>query len=392
LTVIHSINYLRIEDIKLGEFYQFVLYATLGMMVMAKANDLITLYVGLELMSLSLYILIALGKDKLRATEAATKYLILGAFASAILLYGMAYLYGLTGSTNLQEISANLVGGDNLITYMAIGLVAVGFSFKVALVPFHVWTPDAYEGAPTSVTAFMSVGPKAAAFAVFLRVFVESFQSFHQEWSIFLWIIAASTMLFGSIVAIAQKNIIRMLAYSSITHAGTIVMGLLAFNELGIASSLYYLMVYLFMNMGAFGIVIFLRLKKNRGEYIEDFSGLAKTHPMAALIFSLFLFSLAGIPPTGGFVVKFYIFASAIKAGLIWLVIIAALSTVMSLYYYVRVMVYMYLRDPVDGQDVVTSPLQWTAIGVSAFLTMVMGIYPAPFIGWAMEAVKGMIV
>ncbi|MBE9504483.1 MAG: NADH-quinone oxidoreductase subunit N [Proteobacteria bacterium] len=391
-TVIHSIHYLKLERIRTGEYYQFVLYATLGMMVMAKGNDLMAIYVGLELMSISLYIMSAIGKDRIRSTEAAMKYLILGALASGILLFGMSYIYGLTGSTNLYAISSSLQSGNNnFLIYTGILLVAVGFSFKMALVPFHSWAPDVYEGAPTSVTAFMSSGPKAAALAIFLRVFVESFHGFEEQWTLFLWFFSAASMLFGSIVAISQKNIIRMLAYSSITHAGTIMLGLLAFNELGIASAVYYMMVYLFMNMGAFGVVIFIRYKEDRGEDINIFCGLGKTHPVAAFLLTLFLLSLAGIPPTGGFVVKFYVFSSAIQAGYLWLVIIAALSTVISLYYYLRVIVFMYMKEPAEGQSVNTTPLQWSAVAISAVFTIVMGVIPAPFMGWATAAVKGLI-
>jgi NADH-quinone oxidoreductase subunit N len=263
-TILISIEYLKRVKIDSGEYYYIILFATVGMMVMASSNDLLNFYVGLELMALSFYILVAMRVNETRSVEGALKYFVLGALSSGILLYGISFTYGTSGTTNLMEISrqAGNVSAGNSFLLLALALIAVGFSFKVALFPFHIWAPDAYEGAPTPVTALLSVGSKAAAFAVFLRVFVVAFPEFQPQWAKLLWILSAATMVFGSVVAIAQKNIIRMLAYSSIAHAGVILIGLLVFNQNGLSGVLYYLLVYTFMNMGAFTVVKDQRLQR----------------------------------------------------------------------------------------------------------------------------------
>ncbi|MDO9288135.1 MAG: NADH-quinone oxidoreductase subunit N, partial [Thermodesulfovibrionales bacterium] len=301
LTVLISVKYIVIEKVNFGEYYALILFSTLGMMIMASAGDLIVLYLGLELMALSTYILAGFIRYDIKSNEAAMKYFLLGAFASAFLLYGTSMIYGLTGTTDLKAISAYIVANGlsgNPVLMLSMIFFAVAFSFKIAAVPFHMWAPDAYEGAPTSITAFMSVGPKAAGFAVLGRVFLVAFGSVKLEWSAVLVPIAILTMGVGNIVALSQTNIKRMLAYSSIAHAGYILLGIIAGTSDGMASVLNYMLIYAFMNIGAFAVVIMLRSEGFKGDNISDYEGLAKTHPLAAALMLVFMFSLTGIPPT----------------------------------------------------------------------------------------------
>ncbi len=391
-TILVAKGYLDRMGIHRGEFYYLLLFATLGMVVMAGAYDLINLYLGLELMAISVYILVAFRRDSELSTEAALKYFVLGAFSSAVLLYGIAFVYGYTGSTNLNDIAAYIKGNPvQLGSILGIVMILVGFAFKIAAVPFHVWTPDAYEGAPTPVTAFMSVGPKAAAFAVFLRVFVVAFHDIQPVWSSILWAISVLTMLFGSVVAVSQRNIIRMLAYSSIAHSGTILIGLLVFNRLGLAGALYYLLVYALMNLGAFAVVILYIERERKGEFIGDYRGLAGVHPAIAFLLTLFLLSLAGIPPTGGFIAKFYVFAAAIDGGYYVLASVGVLSAVISLFFYVRVIFYMYLREPEGNRNIsIATPVKMLLALLSIGI-IILGIYPSPFIHLALNSIKGLL-
>ena len=316
----------------------------------------------------------------------------LGAFSSAVLLYGIAFVYGYTGSTNLNDIAAYIKGNPvQLGSILGIVMILVGFAFKIAAVPFHVWTPDAYEGAPTPVTAFMSVGPKAAAFAVFLRVFIMAFHDIQPVWSDILWAISVLTMLFGSVVAISQRNIIRMLAYSSIAHSGTILIGLLVFNRLGLAGALYYLLVYALMNLGAFAVVILYIERERKGEFIGDYRGLAGVHPAIAFLLTLFLLSLAGIPPTGGFIAKFYVFAAAIDGGYYILASVGVLSAVISLFFYVRVIFYMYLREPEGNRNISIATSVKMLLALLSIGIIILGIYPSPFIHLALNSIKGLL-
>lgn len=390
--VLISMDYLKKVGAGSGEYYYIILFATLGMMIMASAADLINLYVGLELMALSFYVLVAFRVDERRSVEGALKYFVLGALSSGILLYGISFVYGFSGTTNLAQIARHAVtgsGGDPFLS-LAIALIAIGFCFKIAAFPFHMWAPDAYEGAPTPVTAFLSVGSKAAAFAVFLRVFITAFSGVRPQWSGLLWTLSVATMIFGSVVAISQKNIVRMLAYSSIAHAGIIMIGLLTYNAIGASGVMYYLLVYAFMNMGAFTVVALFIRDGGAGEAISDYKGLAASRPGVAFLMSLFLFSLAGIPPTGGFTAKFFILASAISAHYYWLAAIGVLATAISLFFYAKVIFYMYMKEPDDFQQPL--PAAGFAYNIALFAaaagTLILGIYPTPFIDMAMEAIK----
>ncbi len=394
-----SVDYMKRIGSETGEYYYIVLFAVAGMMVMASANDLIALYVGLELMALSFYVLTAFRVRDTKSSEGALKYFVLGALSSGILLYGISFTYGFSGTTNISDI-ARLAGGagaNNTFMLLGVVLTAAGFAFKIAAFPFHVWAPDAYEGAPTPVTALLSIGSKAASFAIFLRVFIVAFPTFQPHWWKLLWAISAATMLYGSVVAIPQKNIIRMLAYSSIAHAGVILIGLVVLNGAGgagAASVMYYLLVYAFMNMGAFAIVMYLGRAGINGDDIRGYAGLAARHPVIAFLMALFLLSLAGIPPTGGFMAKFFVLSAAIKAEYYWLAAIGVVSTATSLFFYARVVFYMYMKDAEDVVPVysVRPALAYdVVIYITATATMLMGLYPSPFMEIALRAVEPLI-
>ncbi|MEO6667653.1 MAG: NADH-quinone oxidoreductase subunit N [Nitrospiria bacterium] len=389
LTILLSMAYLDVEHIHLGEYYAFILLATAGMMLMVSAGDLIMIYLGLELLSICLYTMAGFKRHESRSVEASAKYLILGSFSSAILLYGISLLYGIAGTTNLRMLGAFFAGGalDNPGLLMSMGLLVVGFGFKVAAVPFHMWTPDVYEGSPTPVTAFMSVAPKAASFAVFLRVFSEALGGLKPHWQPILITVAVASMIIGNVVAIVQTNIKRMLAYSSIAHAGYALIGIIVGGNLGTMSLMLYLMIYSLMNLGAFGMVILLRKGGLRGEEITDFTGLAKKHPVAAVMMLIFMFSLAGIPPTAGFVGKFYLFMGAVEAGLVWLAVIGVLLSAVSAYYYLRVVMVMYMREPTGEFDLATSPGTSVALLVTTLAVLIIGLFPAPLIDYTKAAI-----
>lgn len=381
LTICISVKYMKIEKAAYGEYYALLMFATTGMMIMASAADLITLYLGLELMALSTYILAGLIRTQQRSNEAALKYFFLGAFSSAFLLYGISLTYGMTGTTNLKEIASavetlNIAG--NPILYLGLIFIIVAFGFKVALAPFHMWAPDVYEGSPTSVTAFMSVGPKAAGFAVMGRVLFEAFGGMQVQWANILIPLAVLTMAVGSLIALSQTSIKRMLAYSSIAHAGYALMGVISGTPEGLASTVNYLMIYTFMNIGAFAIVIMLRREGFQGENLEDYYGFAKGHPVAAALMLVFMFSLTGIPPTAGFIGKFYIFLEVIKAGYTPLAIIAVIFSAISAFFYLRVIMYMYMKEP-QGEEVVltNSPSMSIALAVMAVMVLIIGVFPS---------------
>ncbi|OGW29805.1 MAG: NADH-quinone oxidoreductase subunit N [Nitrospirae bacterium GWC2_42_7] len=390
LTILISVKYIAVERVNFGEYYSLILFSTLGMMIMASAGDLIVLYLGLELMALSTYILAGFIRYDRKSNEAAMKYFLLGAFASAFLLYGTAMIYGLTGTTDLKAISAYIAGNglaSSPALMLSMVMFAVAFSFKIAAVPFHMWAPDAYEGAPTSITAFMSVGPKAAAFAVLGRVFLTAFGTVKIEWAPILIPIAILTMGVGNIVALSQTNIKRMLAYSSIAHAGYMLLGIIAGTNDGMASVLNYMLIYAFMNMGAFAVVIMLRSEGFKGDNITDYQGLAKTHPLAAALMLVFMFSLTGIPPTAGFMGKFYLFVSAIEAGYTWLVIIAVIFSAISAYFYLRIVMLMYMKEPKESVQLTTSPAIGLALAITVAAVLFIGVLPSVFINFARLAV-----
>lgn len=386
LAILLSMNYIKIEEIEHSEYYILMLFALSGMMIMASGADLITIYLGLELMALPVYLLTGFMRKDIRSNEAAMKYIILGALSSGILLYGISLIYGLTGTTQLSYIAASLKGGakvDSALILATIFLIA-GFGFKVAAVPFHMWAPDAYEGAPTSITAFMSVGPKAAAFAVFLRVMLHALAPISINWIAIVAVIAVVTMILGSVVALVQTNIKRMLAYSSIAHAGYALLGFVAGGADGIASVMLYLFIYTFMNMGIFGAIIVMRKGGFSGENIEDYTGLAKVHRGMALLMLIFLFSLAGIPPTAGFVGKFYIFMALIHKGFISLAVIAVIASAIAAYFYIRIVMLMYMKEPAREFDVAQTSATRLALAIAAFGTIIIGILPA----WAIDFVQ----
>ena len=392
MTLMMSAGYLERSGYGGGEYVSLILFATVGMFVMASGANLASLYVGLELMALSVYVLVGYFKLETKSNEGAVKYFVLGAASSAVLLYGISLVYGALGTLDLAAIRSTLTAVPTSNPMLALGMILVSFGmlFKVAAVPFHVWTPDAYEGAPTPVTAFISVAPKAAAFAMFMRLFLGAFAPGVDQWRIILWVAAAATMIFGNVAALTQDNVKRMLAYSSIAHAGYALMGIVAANAMGAWALLTYMVVYAFMNLGAFGFVILLESKGYAGEVIGDYAGLSRRHPGAALGMLIFMLALAGIPPTAGFMGKLYLFAAAVEGGYIVLTLIAVLMSAVSLYYYFRIVVQMYLRD---GEEEGAAPAEllrdrWTeiAIAVCVIVTMIVGVFPAPLVGWAKNA------
>jgi NADH-quinone oxidoreductase subunit N len=387
-TVLLSIPYLRLENSAHGESYALLLFATSGMMIMASAGDLITLYLGIELMALSSYVLVASRLHDPRSNEAAIKYLLLGGFSSAFLLYGVALLYGLTGTTSLPAIAELLAGGDETAVYLPLVLVLVGFAFKIGAVPFHMWVPDVYEGAPTAVTAFLSVGPKAAAFAALGRVFYEAFGGLVEVWAPLLAFLAVLSMAVGNLMAIAQSNLKRMLAYSSIAHAGYALIGLVAGSREGVTSAMVYLVVYGLMNIGAFSVVVAIRRGGVEGEQLSDYRGLSKTHPLLASAMLVFMFSLVGIPPTAGFVGKFFLFREAIAAGWTPLAVVAVIFSVVSAFYYLRVVVNMYMQDPEQEVELVATVPLVASLAVATVLTLALGVVPGPLLELAVRSME----
>jgi NADH-quinone oxidoreductase subunit N len=389
LAVLLSLNYLERNDYRPGEYHALILFATVGMMVMASGSSLVSIYVGLELMALSTYILAGYFRREVKSHEAASKYFVLGALSSGVLVYGLSVLYGSVHSLDLAVMATNLKRGDlgpAALTGMA--LLACGFLFKVAAVPFHVWTPDVYEGAPTPITAFMSVGPKAAAFAIFLRVFLVAMEPMARQWHLLVGVAAALTMIWGNVAALTQDNVKRLLAYSSIAHAGYALLGLVAGGALGVQSVLFYMLVYTLTNIGAFGFVILLESRGFAGETVEDYAGLARSHPVAAFGMLIFLLSLGGIPPTAGFMGKLYLFAAAVHAGFVWLAVVGVLMSAVSLYYYMRIVLQMYLRDGPEAEPAPLVAAPWTARVVTAcgIAVLVIGVYPTPFAAAARAA------
>ena len=388
ITVLMSAPYLRVEGLRAGEYYFLVLCATVGMMFMASGLDLITLFIGLETMAMSFYVLVGYLKPNPRSNEAAVKYFLLGAFSLGILLYGMSLLYGATGTTSLAGIAAALDGQEtSAVLVLAVILVAAGMGFKIAAVPFHMWAPDVYEGAPTPVTAFLSVGSKAASFAMLLRIFVEGLPALGDEWRTMFWVLAAITMTVGNIAALTQSNIKRMLAYSSIAHAGYLLIGLVVGTERGVAAMLVYLGVYLFMQLGAFAIVTAMRRSDIIGDELKDLTGLFKRSPALGFAMLCFMLSLGGIPPTAGFMGKMWLFGAAIDAGAIWLVVIAVVNSAISAYYYLRVVVFMWINeDEPAGSPIAIGPAMALAIGIAVLGTVVLGVYPQALFSHAQSA------
>jgi NADH-quinone oxidoreductase subunit N len=377
VTVLMSVRYLEIEGASPGEYYFLVLCSTLGMMIMAGGIDLITSFIGLETMAVSFYILAGFIKPNQRSNEAAVKYFLLGAFSLGILLYGMSLLYGLSGTTNLRVMATAFSGQEqDPLLVLAVILIVAGLGFKIAAVPFHMWAPDVYEGAPTPITAFLSVGSKAASFAMLLRICIEGIPTMSADWRLLFEVLAIVTMTVGNLAALTQTNLKRMLAYSSIAHAGYLLMGLVAGTPRGISAMLIYLFVYAFMQLGAFAVIIMMRRRDIVGDELKDFSGLHFRHPFAAFAMLLFMLSLGGIPPTAGFMGKFWLFGAAIEAGYVWLAVIGVLNSAVSLYYYVRVVVFMYLKKETTGSEPSLSPGLAFTVALAVVATIAFGIYP----------------
>lgn len=383
-----SLKYLDIERENHGEYYALLLFATMGMMFMVGAMDLVTLYIGLETMAIATYVLVGFLRSSTRSNEAALKYFLLGAFSSGILLYGFSLLYGMAGSTRFEAIRAMLEQRPltDPLSLMALGTVAAGMFFKIAAVPFHQWTPDAYEGAPTSITAYMSVAVKAASFAMMVRLFMLALFPLRPHWLVIMSVVSALTMTVGNIAAITQSNLKRLLAYSSISHAGYILLGLIASNETGMIAIPMYLLVYTFTNLGAWAIVVALRRKDVIGEHIDEMSGLFFRHPVSALLMLVFLLSLAGIPPTAGFIGKYFLFAAVIETHHNVLAVIAVLNAAISMYFYLRIVVTMFMREPTEKTGLDLSPGVMAVMAVSFVFTMWIGLYPEPFIAMARHA------
>jgi NADH-quinone oxidoreductase subunit N len=377
ITVLMSFHYLDVESVAPGEYYFLILCATLGMMIMAGGIDLITIFIGLETMAVSFYILAGFIKPSQRSNEAAVKYFLLGAFSLGVLLYGMSLMYGLSGTTNLRVMAPLFAGQEtDMRLLLAVVLVVAGVGFKIAAVPFHMWAPDVYEGAPTPVTAFLSVGSKAASFAMLLRIFVEGLPAMNADWRLLFEALAIVTMTVGNVAALTQSNVKRMLAYSSIAHAGYVLIGVVAGTPRGIEATLIYVFVYSFMQLGAFTVIVMLRRQDVIGDELKDFSGLYFRHPFAAFAMLLFMLSLGGIPPTAGFMGKFWLFGAAIDAGYVWLALIGVLNSAISLYYYIRIVVFMYVKDEALGSTPKAVPTLAVALGVAVAATIVIGIYP----------------
>ncbi|MDY0189170.1 MAG: NADH-quinone oxidoreductase subunit N [Desulfuromonas sp.] len=391
LTVLMSDAYLKREGYPVGEFYPLLLFCTVGAMIMASGTDLMTIFLGLEVLSVSLYILAGFFRGQKRSNEAGLKYFLLGAFSTGFLLYGMALIYGVTGTTNLVDIARFFAqfpeASTGVVAVAGMLLMSTGFLFKIAIAPFHMWTPDVYEGSPTPVTAFMSAAPKAAAFAAFMRIMLVSMGSMHGTWQSVLWVLAVLTMVMGNFVALNQSNLKRMLAYSSIAHAGYALVGLVAANEIGVSAVLYYMLAYAFMNIGAFGILVMIGKKGEENLTLDGFRGLGYKRPLLAVLLTICLFSLMGIPPSAGFSGKFYIFAGAVEAGYIWLAVLGVLNSAVSLYYYLRVMVYMYFRDAEEEFEwVKLLPGATACVVISVIAVLYMGILPGSIMALARQA------
>ncbi len=378
-----SANWLKREKLERFEFPVLMLISTLGMMLMISANNLIALYLGLELQSLSLYVLAAYQRDSGRATEAGLKYFVLGSLASGLLLYGSSLIYGFAGSTGFDALAHSFAHGVPIGVTVGMVFVIAALAFKISAVPFHMWTPDVYEGAPTPVTAFFGVAPKIAAFALLIRVMVGPFGDLTQQWSQVVVFISLASMLLGAFGAIAQTNIKRLMAYSSIGHVGYALIGLAVGDQVGIRGVLVYLAIYLFMNVGTFAVILSMRQKGRLMEGIDDLAGLSRTHPMTAAALAIFMFSMAGIPPLAGFWGKLYVFMAAIDKGFIGLAVVGVLTSVVSAYYYLRIIKVMYFDEPVEVLDHGTGRGLGLIVGVNAVLIVLFTFAPSSLVSSA---------
>jgi NADH-quinone oxidoreductase subunit N len=391
ITVVISGQTVERDRLPAGEYYAMVLFAIVGMMLMGQATDLLVIFLALETMSIAVYILTGIRREQQQSTEAAFKYFLLGAFASSFFLYGIAFLYGVTGTTDIETLSTKIAAqsmSGNPMILLGTGLLIVGFAFKIAAVPFHMWSPDAYEGAPTVVTGFMSTGVKAAALAAFVRVFLKGLDPMIADWAPVLWWIAAATMVVGTVVGVAQTSLKRMLAYSSIAHGGYLLLGIISGSDVGKASILFYLAAYALTNLGAFGIIALLGSRERANDDLRDYAGLWHTHPGLAMLMTFFLLSLGGFPPTAGFMAKWYVFSAAVGSGYYGLAIIGVLSSVVSVFFYLRIVVMMYMTErdarPVPGA---IPAIAMAALIVSMLGVLYLGVLPSRVIELAQNSI-----
>ena len=384
LCVLASISYLEREKAQTGEFYALVLFSLVGQCILATAADLIMVFIGLEISSIATYILAGYLRDDRRNNESALKYFLLGSFATGFLLYGIAWIYGLAGSTNLEEIRAALSNGTtpSLLAGLAAAFMFVGFAFKVSVAPFQMWAPDVYQGAAAPVSAFMSAGPKAAAFAVFFRVFLISFRPINARWIWLLWGCALATMLIGNFAALLQTNVKRLLGYSSIAHAGYVLVALTASSQVGVTAAMFYLASYALMNIGAFAVISYVASRNERFVKIEDLAGLGRREPVMSALLAVFVFSLIGVPLTGGFFGKFYVFQAALNAHLVWLTVLGLINSAIAAYYYLKIIVAIYMHEPGATTEELPRPAASLrfAIWASALGTLFLGIFPGTLV------------
>jgi NADH-quinone oxidoreductase subunit N len=391
LTVALSSQVVARDGIDAGEYYSLVLFVIGGMILMATAVDLLVIFVALEILSLGVYILTAIRRESKDGAEAAFKYFLLGGFSSAFLLYGIAFTYGIAGTTRLDRVVVVMSGlgaGGDVLTYVALAMLLVGFAFKVSAVPFHMWTPDAYEGAPPVVTAFMSAGVKAAAFAAFVRVFMSAFGGLQPQWGPVVWVLSAASMVLGVVAGLVQRNVRRMLAYSSIAHAGYLLMAMTAGNDTGKEAVLFYLLTYALTSLGAFGVTALVATRERTNDDLGDYAGLSTRQPLLAFLMTVFLLSLGGFPPTAGFVGKWYLFSAAVSAGDYALAILGVLTSVVSVFFYLRVVVMMYMSEPPSSAPVTApSAASVFALAVPMVATFYLGILPARVLEIARQSI-----
>ncbi len=389
VTILTSLDFLRREGINYSEFHALLLFATAGMLMMSSSNELVMVFLGLEILSIATYVLAGFRRTDLKSNESALKYFLVGSFSSAFFLYGVALIFGATGSTKLPAIAESLRSAEiqMSLVYLSAALMLTAMCFKVAVAPFHIWTPDVYEGAPTPVTGFMSVGPKAAGFAVLFRVFLTAFPTIEDRWTSAIWLVAALTMVLGNVIALVQPNIKRMLAYSSIAHAGYVAVAFASASQRSSSAALFYLLAYSLMNLGAFAIVTILSRSEDKTVNVTAYAGLGAKRPGLAAVLSLFLLSLAGMPGTAGFAGKFFIFRAAVESQMVWLALIGVLTTVVSFYYYLSVIVQMYMQEPNEEfSDVRMAGSLRVALAVSAIGTIYLGVWPTRILDWTAAA------
>ncbi len=393
LTIVFSLDVVDRDGLPAGEYYALVLFSIAGMMLMASATDLLIIFLALEVLSLAVYVLTGIRRDSSKGTEGAFKYFLLGAFSSAFFLYGIALTFVVTGTTSLERIGqalASPAAAENPLIWIGVGLLLVGFAFKVSAVPFHMWTPDAYEGAPAVVAGFMSTGVKVAAFAAFLRLFLSSFDVLRDGWSPAIWAIAIATMIVGSTVGMVQTNIKRMLAYSSIAHAGYLLIGVVVGSTLAKSAVLFYLLAYVLTNVGAFGVLAALGTRGRSNDTLSDITGLGSEQPVTAAFFTILLLSLGGFPPTAGFIGKWYIFNAAVQEGYYGLAVVGVLTSVISVFYYLRVIVRMYMTSKLSEVPrlPVISGMATAALVVAVGGVLLLGVLPARVIALAADSIS----